>query len=75
MLEGEKEDMRRIWDAIPLGGHWSVQVDRDGAAEPGLYIIKGVNITTGLETDEQRSMEEDDPEKASAVLEKFLDKT
>ena len=73
LLEGEKEDLRRIWDAIPLGGHWSVQVDRDGAAEPGLFINKGVDISTGLETEEERYMVEGDPEKAWAVLEKFLD--
>ena len=75
LLEGEKEDLRRIWDAIPLGGHWSVQVDRDGAAEPGLIIYKGVFINTGLETDEERVMEEYDPEKAWAVVEKFLDQS
>ena len=75
LLEGEKEDLRRIWDAIPLGGHWSVQVDRDGAAEPGLIIYKGMFINTGLETDEERVMEEFDPEKAWAVVEKFLDQS
>ena len=75
LLEGEKEDLRRIWDTIPLGGHWSVQVDRDGAAEPGLIIYKGMFINTGLETDEERVMEEFDPEKAWAVVEKFLDQS
>ena len=75
LLEGKKEDLRRIWDEIPLGGDWSVQVDWDGAAEPGLFIIKGVDITTGLETDEEKYIEEGNPEKAWAVVEKFLDKS
>ena len=72
LLDGDKEDLRKIWDVVPLGGHWSVQVDRNGAAEPGLIINKGMDITTGLE---EEYMEEDDPEKAWAVLEKFLDKS
>ena len=72
LLDGDKEDLRKIWDVIPLGGDWTVQVDRNGAAEPGLIINKGMDITTGLE---EEYMEEDDPEKAWAVLEKFLDKS
>ena len=75
LLEGEKEDLRRIWEAIPLGGHWSVQVDRDGAAEPGLFITKGFDIYTDLETDEEKRTVEGDPEKVWAVVEKFLDKS
>ena len=49
LLDRDKEDLKKIWDVVPLGGHWSVQVDRNGAAEPGLIINKGMDITTGLE--------------------------
>ena len=75
LLDGDKEDFRKIWDVIPLGGRWSVQVDRDGAAEPGLFITKGFDIYTDLETDEEKRTVEGDPEKVWAVVEKFLDKS
>ena len=48
-VASRQEDLKKIWDVVPLGGHWSVQVDRNGAAEPGLIINKGMDITTGLE--------------------------
>ena len=77
LLEANTEDLRTIWEAIPLGdgGGWSVQVDRDGEPEPGLIINKGIDIVTGLETDEEKFMEEEDPEKAWAVLEQYMNKS
>ena len=77
LLEANTEDLRTIWEVIPLGdgGGWSVQVDRDGEPEPGLIINKGIDIVTGLETDEEKFMEEEDPEKAWAVLEQYMNKS
>ena len=77
LLEARKEDLRKIWHAIPVGGSFYVEKwDWDEVSEDsdGLNIAKGLVLVTheGLGSERGEEYKDGNPEEQWKLLEQIM---
>ena len=77
LLEARKEDLRKIWHAVPVGGSFFVvEWDWDEVSEDsdGLNIAKGLVLVTheGLGSERGEEYKDGNPEEQWKLLEQIM---